>query len=110
MPAVSPDRYRHLLWLSWRCVNMKQASRGDARWGRRAVKCHGLAACLYDDVTLHQALLPHHATAVVFICFKPVKSEIHLNSIHKFSSFFTEITQLYLGSRGDDCEEFCPLE
>ena len=39
------------------------------RCGRRAVKCHGLAACLCDDVTLHQALLPEHATAAVFICF-----------------------------------------
>jgi hypothetical protein len=33
-----------------------------------AVKCHGLATCLYDDVTLHQAHLPEHATAAVFVC------------------------------------------
>lgn len=67
--------------LHLRSVYKTRAFGGVARWGRRAVKCHGLAACLCDDVTLHQALLPEHTTAAVFVYLKPVKSEIHSVSI-----------------------------
>jgi hypothetical protein len=73
MPPVIPYSYRHRAVTLTFCIDDRG---GVVRCGRRTVKCHGLAAWLCDDVTLHQTLLPEHATAAVSICFKPLQYAI----------------------------------